>query len=716
MKRRRRGTGPRPPPPLQSQPGQTSPGAVDGQIGLDQLLPSAVLDLIVAYLMSPPFPSPAPPPTPNASVRVAVARSPAAGGVPRGVALINFALCSSACLAACERASMTLRVRSLARPRFGLLALPDSDGGDDEASAGVSERLVRRDRDEEAELQEAVLAMHKALYLKKWIRSVHESVLGAMRHPVASSSAHVDDEGMEWFTSRVYCVDSEREEVDHEEDYTELVLKGVVWFYPRTQAGGREVTRRDQRVFVYCHGHLSTEADEEEAHITVWYCISDCGCVPRPPASWVPLAVQMEMDMHKQMQGQNQMTQTDGREDGTSSAPWVRVAEKDLNNKWRGYQGNKAVEPSPVCVTLCGLAGFPADQSCEFLTAIANLISESCPLGSIDIKLIFRDGVECVDSFIVFPDTVVSFILSFVLDYDDLLSCRLACRRFKNLLNAEEIVEAQGRLRLAPFYDAASPPAEIASWRKCVTMFPRTYMLDLRSFFNSNVVLPCDGHVTDPGACSCEGLGSYYFFAVGSQMPKSGLYLNGVPSQMGWVFSETRNAIVQSSNDFDLHLTPLTTMHTSDFPSKINRVILFCTLGCNHGGTPISVDISFKDGSEVNRTHVIPDWNGFSPAAVGGVSRYCTGPRMQPGTGPDGYPWTIYQVSTPVPPSSPITGVHVRSPHFSGGYLVIMAATLQYVEDAPPTSVNAPVNTNPHGRKKQTEKSKTKSSFFSRFF
>ncbi|KAH3698728.1 hypothetical protein Pelo_19878 [Pelomyxa schiedti] len=32
--------------------------------------------------MSPPFPSPAPPPTPNASVRVAVAHSPAAGGVP----------------------------------------------------------------------------------------------------------------------------------------------------------------------------------------------------------------------------------------------------------------------------------------------------------------------------------------------------------------------------------------------------------------------------------------------------------------------------------------------------------------------------------------------------------------------------------------------------------------------------------------------------------
>ncbi|KAH3761214.1 hypothetical protein Pelo_6958 [Pelomyxa schiedti] len=394
MKRRRQG--PETSTAASARTPQQSVGAIlggDKSAGLDQLVPSAVMDIIVAYLLSPPFPS--------------------LNSIGVTTDLVNFALCSRTCLAACERSSMMLHLRSLLRPKFTVLAATarihhktGSGGGyddpeDDEYS--VSEELVRGDREDEAVIQEAVFTLNKALCMKKWIRMVHESVLGSIRDPVA----HHDDDlivgrRLQWFTSRIFLIDSSREDIDQKQ-YIETDVHGAVWFYPRSQVGCQVRTRRDQRVFVYCRGFTNVSEYDNESIVTLWYCVSDCGCVPSPPPKWVP------RDMNHVMTGQEEtrtrilqklgMGRYTGRDRDSMFAPWVRAAEKQQDDEtWQiGGNGQRNVNlprvevgQFPAVVALCGLAGLPVAECCDFLTALTRCAKCGVLLDGEDTWSLFR--------------------------------------------------------------------------------------------------------------------------------------------------------------------------------------------------------------------------------------------------------------------------------------------------------------------------------------
>ncbi|KAH3766318.1 hypothetical protein Pelo_1812 [Pelomyxa schiedti] len=325
---------------------------------LDQMVPPSVMELIVAFLFCPPFPT--------SSTTTATTTSSHKLG--RTNCVINFALCSRACLAACDRVSMTMRVRSFVRPYLRLVMMT-GDRNDDT----VSEELVERDSDDERELEEAARGIRKALRIKSWVKAVHNSVLVSMRNKVPRHSAHF-----------ISC--DVKECANCQQNCTEVAQQGEAWFFPTTAATAttKAVVRRDQRVYVHILGEMiipmqnedddDREEEENEPHATVWYCIADTGNVPQPPPFW-----ETRLEMQDQIQVLRQ--ERDSGAEASAFAPWVKVYDT-----WSAYPKHlldkHAEEVSQLAgvAALCALAGLPADQGSNLLKTLADAADCACLL------------------------------------------------------------------------------------------------------------------------------------------------------------------------------------------------------------------------------------------------------------------------------------------------------------------------------------------------
>ncbi|KAH3767677.1 Endonuclease/exonuclease/phosphatase family protein [Pelomyxa schiedti] len=360
------------------------PATHGSPLPLDQVVPASVMDVIAAFLLCPPFPphpcpaSPLPHKNKNTSKSSAAAAvsvedddKPSVSSAGRFSCICNFALCSRRCLAACDRVSVVMRARSFVRPNLGLVTAPIAHRDDQ-----VTEASVQRDREDERDLAKAVRIVQRAVHSKRWIVKVNESILKAESRPFLRPGMNP-----KIFEEKVHAIVYESTWAESTGETRDNALKGAVWFYPAPQAG---TTSSSQRVFFYCYGMISTavppgypeafdyspDPDDRSSYVGVWYCVEECGSVPRPPPCWMPENLRALKD-----------------EELEPVAPWIKLAHKhDLVSNWYALPDNNVenrlfdMRQWPAAVTLCALAGFPIDRCGDLLNTLVKCANNALRL------------------------------------------------------------------------------------------------------------------------------------------------------------------------------------------------------------------------------------------------------------------------------------------------------------------------------------------------
>ncbi|KAH3732267.1 hypothetical protein Pelo_16900 [Pelomyxa schiedti] len=299
------------------------------QAHLDRVLPPGVLDIVVCFLLCPPF---ALGPNENTTTNTH----------SNGRNFLNFAVCSRTCLAACERASLQLQARSFLRPH-NTIRCGGGGSAEDDLALVVTPQSLAAEKLQEKNLKVLKSYVRKVARQKAWQVKVYEAILVGTEYPpqehISEGGVVVSEECR--FEAHAYAFGWK---IKHT-GVGEYELKGVLWFYPLCSLSRRE------RVFVFCSGSVTetyTPYTFKSGLVDVWYCVVNSGCIPRGTPE-------------------------------TDPQVWIQVARKNTYIPWRPYRdgdllkdeaGTCATSPGPDLLNLCRLAGFPSDRCVQCLECI----------------------------------------------------------------------------------------------------------------------------------------------------------------------------------------------------------------------------------------------------------------------------------------------------------------------------------------------------------
>ncbi|KAH3744943.1 hypothetical protein Pelo_13669 [Pelomyxa schiedti] len=296
--------------------------------GIDQVMPPALMDAIVGWLLLPPFPGDPPSVRVHTSadfvelVDTTIGRNRNKGNPTPSHnmgSFFSFALCSKTCLGACERLSALMRARAAIRENNMLVgSCCDSD-------PRLAVMGYTRDLTELKAVQDFV---NKVVDDKHWRRCFQVSVVKTMPRRRGAGNGQRPC----GFQRGAMLIWNDEDFVPGEDNTQVHKQCGAMWFY----SAGSNCT---ERTFVYCCGTLSEDRlcpvdSQVEMYravcATLWYCTLCCEkCPPKPPG-WSSTSFPC--------------VPTQGKELGQDCMPWMHLA--SVSNPghgtgWEVYDGVK---------------------------------------------------------------------------------------------------------------------------------------------------------------------------------------------------------------------------------------------------------------------------------------------------------------------------------------------------------------------------------------